>query len=62
LYNGLIRVKNSKNTLVNQISLSDDLMWLFGIYAAEGGIDGDNKERITFNLLYGFKRCQISSL
>lgn len=45
-----IRVKNSKNTLPRFIRLSTDLMWLFGIYAAEGGIDGNNKERITFNL------------
>jgi intein/homing endonuclease len=45
-----IRVKGSKNTLPHQVTLSDDLMWLFGIYAAEGGIDGNNQERITFNL------------
>ena len=45
-----LRVKNSKNTLPRYIKLSTDLMWLFGIYAAEGGIDGDNKARITFNL------------
>jgi intein/homing endonuclease len=45
-----IRVKGSKNTLPHQVRLSDDLMWLFGIYAAEGGIDGNNKERVTFNL------------
>lgn len=45
-----VRVKNSKNTLSRFIRLSTDLMWLFGIYAAEGGIDGNNKERITFNL------------
>jgi intein/homing endonuclease len=45
-----IRIKNSKNTLPRYIRLSTDLMWLFGLYAAEGGIDGDNKERITFNL------------
>jgi len=45
-----IRVKNSKNTLPKFIKLSTDLMWLFGLYSAEGGIDGKNKERITFNL------------
>jgi intein/homing endonuclease len=45
-----VRVKNSKNTLARFIRLSTDLMWLFGLYAAEGGIDGTNKERITFNL------------
>lgn len=45
-----IRIKGSKNTSPQQVKLSDDLMWLFGIYAAEGGIDGDNKGRITFNL------------
>jgi len=45
-----VRVKHSKNTLPKFIRLSTDLMWLFGIYAAEGGIDGKNNERITFNL------------
>jgi intein/homing endonuclease len=45
-----VRVKNSKNILRRFIRLSTDLTWLFGIYAAEGGIDGNNKERITFNL------------
>jgi intein/homing endonuclease len=45
-----VRVKHSKNTLARFIRLSTDLMWLFGLYAAEGGIDGTNKERITFNL------------
>lgn len=45
-----IRIKGSKNTLPRFIRLSTDLMWLLGLYAAEGGIDGDNKERITFNL------------
>jgi len=45
-----IRNKNSKNKIPRYIPLSSDLMWLFGIYAAEGGLDGKNKERITFNL------------
>ena len=45
-----IRIKGSKNTLPRFIRLSTDLMWLLGLYAAEGGIDGNNKERITFNL------------
>ena len=45
-----VRVKNSKNTLGRFIRLSTDLMWLFGLYAAEGGVDGIGKNRITFNL------------
>lgn len=45
-----IRIKGSKNILPRFIRLSTDLMWLLGLYAAEGGIDGNNKERITFNL------------
>jgi intein/homing endonuclease len=45
-----IRVKYSKNTLNRFVKLSNDLMWLIGLYAAEGGVDGNNRERITFNL------------
>ncbi|NDG31839.1 hypothetical protein EB118_17425, partial [bacterium] len=50
IINDTIRVKFSKNTLKRFIKLSNDLMWLIGLYAAEGGVDGANKERITFNL------------
>lgn len=46
----IVRVKNSKNTMPRFVDLSADLMWLFGLYAAEGGVDGNNRERITFNL------------
>lgn len=48
--NNTVRNKNSKFNITRFINWSSDLMWLFGIYAAEGGVDGNNGQRITFNL------------
>ena len=49
---GKIRGKNSNIQVNRFIDLDEKLSWLAGIYAAEGGIDGDknNLNRITFNL------------
>lgn len=51
---GKIRVKNGKTSNVCNrfITLNEKLAWLLGIYAAEGGCDGNYGDihRITFNL------------
>jgi len=46
------RMKHSKANLPKTVALDGRLCWLFGIYAAEGGIDGSRgkSHRITFNL------------
>ena len=47
-----IRGKNSSIQVNRYIKCDERLAWIIGLYAAEGGIDGDKSEfnRITFNL------------